>query len=43
MFSVPLYFKVTAGASNAEAGARLFPAALGNTVAGIMAGIFIKR
>ncbi|EEU37711.1 uncharacterized protein NECHADRAFT_53466 [Fusarium vanettenii 77-13-4] len=43
MFSVPLYFKVTAGASNAEAGARLFPAAFGNTVAGIMAGIFIKR
>ncbi|KAI8650007.1 MFS domain-containing protein [Fusarium sp. Ph1] len=43
MFTVPLYFKVTVGASNAEAGARLFSAALGNTVAGIMAGIFIKR
>lgn len=43
MFSVPLYFKITARTSNTEAGAHLFPAVAGNCVGGLMAGYLIKR
>lgn len=43
MFAVPLYFQVTAGASNTAAGAHLFPAVAGNAVGGILSGSVIKR
>ena len=43
MFSVPLYFRVTANASNTAAGSHLFPAVLGNTVGGLLAGLTIQR
>lgn len=43
MFSVPLYFQVTQRVSNTEAGAHLFPAVFGNTVAGILSGVVIQK
>jgi MFS family permease len=43
MFSVPLYFQITAKASNAMAGAHLFPAVAGNAIGGIASGLFINR
>ena len=43
MFSVPLYFQITARASNTVAGAHLAPAVVGNAVGGILSGIIIKR
>ncbi|KAL3476703.1 major facilitator superfamily domain-containing protein [Aspergillus californicus] len=43
MFTVPLYFQVTARASSALSGAHLIPAVLGNTVGGLAAGFFIRR
>ncbi|GAB1211310.1 hypothetical protein ATERTT37_000423 [Aspergillus terreus] len=43
MFSVPLYFQVTAKASSTIAGAHLVPAVIGNTVGGLVAGVFIRR
>lgn len=43
MFSIPLYFQVTLGASNAEAGSHLVPAIVGNTVGGLAAGLIIKK
>jgi MFS family permease len=43
MFSVPLYFQITARTSNAEAGAHLFPAVAGNCVGGLLSGVLIKR
>ncbi|KAH8594599.1 major facilitator superfamily domain-containing protein [Bisporella sp. PMI_857] len=43
MFSIPLYFRVTEGASNTVAGSHLFPAVLGNTVGGLLAGFTIQR
>lgn len=43
MYSVPLYFQVTSGASNTAAGARLVPAVVGNTFGALAAGIYIKR
>ena len=43
MFSVPLYFQVTARASNTVAGAHVFPAAAGNAVGGMMSGWLIHR
>lgn len=43
MFSVPLYFQVTSNASNTAAGSHLFPAVLGNTVGGLLAGFCIQR
>jgi hypothetical protein len=43
MFSIPLYFQVTSGASNAEAGSYLVPAVVGNTIGGLMTGLVIKR
>lgn len=43
MYSVPLYFQVTARASNTVAGAHLFPAVAGNAVGGMVSGLLIKR
>ncbi|KAJ5951515.1 uncharacterized protein N7479_009928 [Penicillium vulpinum] len=43
MFSVPLYFQVTQRASTTVAGVHLIPAVIGNTVGGLVAGIFIRR
>ncbi|KAL4875116.1 major facilitator superfamily domain-containing protein [Aspergillus karnatakaensis] len=43
MFTVPLYFQVTARASSSLAGAHLIPAVLGNTVGGLSAGLFIRK
>jgi MFS family permease len=43
MFSVPLYFQVTLGASNSAAGSRLVPAFVGNTFGSLMAGYFIQK
>lgn len=43
MFAIPLYFQVTARASNTVAGAHLFPAVAGNAVGGLLAGATIKR
>lgn len=43
MFSVPLYFRVTANASNTAAGSHLFPAVLGNTAGGLLAGYTISK
>lgn len=43
MFSVPLYFQVTAKSSNAEAGLHLFPAVAGNAIGGVISGVLIKR
>jgi hypothetical protein len=35
-FSIPLYFQVTKGASNTEAGSYLVPAVVGNTIGGLV-------
>ncbi|KAJ5549680.1 hypothetical protein N7461_004378 [Penicillium sp. DV-2018c] len=43
MFSVPLYFQVTQRASTTAAGAHLVPAVIGNTMGGLLAGMFIRR
>lgn len=43
MFSVPLYFQVTQRASTTAAGMHLIPAVVGNTLGGLLAGIFIRR
>ncbi|KAF1849201.1 MFS general substrate transporter [Cucurbitaria berberidis CBS 394.84] len=43
MFAVPLYFQVTAGASNTVAGAHLVPAVVGNAVGGMLSGTIIHR
>ncbi|KAK3904695.1 major facilitator superfamily domain-containing protein [Staphylotrichum tortipilum] len=43
MFSVPLYFQITARTSNTESGAHLVPAVFGNALGGIISGILIKR
>ncbi|KAL2268224.1 hypothetical protein VTJ83DRAFT_3070 [Remersonia thermophila] len=43
MFSVPLYFRITAGTSNTESGAHLVPAVVGNALGGLLSGVFIKR
>ncbi|KAF2143974.1 uncharacterized protein K452DRAFT_223371, partial [Aplosporella prunicola CBS 121167] len=43
MFSVPLYFQITARASAKVAGAHLFPAVAGNAVGGLMTGYLVKR
>lgn len=43
MYTVPLYFQVTAKASVTVAGAHLFPAVFANAVASIISGILIKR
>lgn len=43
MFTVPLYFQVTARASSTVAGAHLIPAVAGNTIGGLASGMFIRR
>lgn len=43
MYSVPLYFKATQFTTNTEAGAHLFPAVLGNTAGGLIAGYIIQK
>jgi MFS family permease len=43
MFTIPLYFQVTKGASPSEAGLYLVPSIVGNTVGALLTGIFIKR
>jgi predicted MFS family arabinose efflux permease len=43
MFFVPLYFQVTAHASNTVAGAHLAPAVAGNAIGSLMAGVIIHR
>ncbi|KAK3321999.1 major facilitator superfamily domain-containing protein [Apodospora peruviana] len=43
MFSVPLYFQITARASNTVAGAHLVPAVVGNAIGGVISGLLIKR
>jgi formate/nitrite transporter FocA (FNT family) len=42
MFSIPLYFQITANASVTAAGARLVPAVVGNAVGGLLAGYAIR-
>ena len=42
MFSIPLYFQITANASVTAAGARLVPAVVGNAVGGLLAGYAIQ-
>lgn len=42
MYSVPLYFQVTQKMSNTAAGAHLLPAVIGNAIAGILSGYFIR-
>ncbi|OJJ07326.1 hypothetical protein ASPVEDRAFT_364631 [Aspergillus versicolor CBS 583.65] len=42
MFTVPLYFQVTARASSTVAGAHLIPAVAGNTIGGLASGMFIR-
>lgn len=43
MFAIPLYFQVTASASNTVAGAHLIPAVAGNAIGGILSGLIITR
>ena len=43
MYTVPLYFQVTARASVTNAGAHLVPAVCGNAIGGFLSGIIIKR
>ncbi|QKX63807.1 uncharacterized protein TRUGW13939_10978 [Talaromyces rugulosus] len=43
MYTIPLYFQITSRASASSAGAHLVPAVVGNAVAGILSGAFIKR
>jgi len=43
MYSVPLYFQITQGASNTKAGAHLVPAVVGNTFGALGAGLYIKK
>lgn len=43
MSSVPLYFQVTQRAKPGEAGAYLVPAVVGNTVGGLITGIYINK
>ncbi|KAJ5231748.1 uncharacterized protein N7469_006336 [Penicillium citrinum] len=43
MYTVPLYFQVTAKASATVAGSHLAPSVIGNAVGGLAAGWFIRR
>jgi hypothetical protein len=43
MYSVPLFFRLVDNASATVAGAHLFPAIAGVTVAGLAGGFAIKR
>lgn len=43
MYTVPLYFQVTARTSVTAAGTHLVPAVCGNAIGGLICGIYIKR
>ncbi|MCJ1262596.1 hypothetical protein MMC22_002466 [Lobaria immixta] len=43
MYTVPLYFQVTARTSVTAAGTHLVPAVCGNAIGGLISGIYIKR
>lgn len=43
MFLVPMYVQITERASTGTAGVYLIPAIIGNTLGGILTGIYIKR
>jgi len=43
MFSIPLYFQVTQRASTTASGFHLVPAVIGNTLGGLLSGVFIRR
>jgi predicted MFS family arabinose efflux permease len=43
MICVPLYFQATAAATTSQAGTYLVPAFAGNTLGGLVAGVWIKR
>ena len=43
MFTVPIYFQVTARVSSTVAGAHLVPAFVGNVLGGLVAGVAIRR
>ncbi|OKL61422.1 hypothetical protein UA08_03147 [Talaromyces atroroseus] len=43
MFTVPLYFQVMMGFAPTIAGAHLVPAVFGNTIGGVLAGLFIRK
>lgn len=43
MYTIPLYFQITARSSATVAGAHLVPAVVGNALAGLVAGVTIKR
>lgn len=43
MYTIPLYFQVTKGATPSMAGLYLVPSVVGNTIGGLLTGIYIKR
>lgn len=43
MMTVPIYFQATAAATTSQAGAYLIPAFAGNTLGGLIAGLWIKK
>ncbi|KAI0143742.1 MFS general substrate transporter [Xylariaceae sp. FL1272] len=43
LYTIPIYFQVTAGVSNTTCGLHLLPSVVGNTIGGLFAGIFVKR
>ncbi|CAI7627027.1 unnamed protein product [Penicillium manginii] len=43
MYTVPLYFQVTANVPTAVAGTHLVPSVVGNAIGGLIAGWFIRR
>ncbi len=43
MYTVPLYFQITAQTSVTTAGAHLIPAVCSNAIGGVISGIIIKR
>ncbi|CAI7588887.1 unnamed protein product [Penicillium pancosmium] len=43
LFSIPLYFQVTQGASTTASGGHLVPTIIGNTVGGILAGLYVRK
>jgi len=43
MFMVPMYVQVSVNASTGKAGAYLIPSIIGNTIGGILTGIWIQR
>ncbi|KAG4427507.1 hypothetical protein IFR05_017011, partial [Cadophora sp. M221] len=43
MYTIPLFFRSTHNSSNTVAGSHLFPAVLGNTLGGLLSGLYISR